>query len=275
MLSLAFHVVLLACFSFALIRGDHDRPPLGIEASLTEDAGGDPLETLLQGPTVEISSSPSSSAASQAELARQVSDEAASRALSDLNAMGIGAGGTGDGGEGGGRAPGLGAGFFGAKGAGKSFVYVVDMSGSMKGERFRRALSELIRSINKLSPEQSFYVIFFNDKMLPMFEPQPARGLLAATPGNKTRATRWIRGRKPSSTTDPNAALQKALGMKPEVIFLLTDGELDDPAAVRNMIRQENKTGVVIHTIAFENEDGATTLETIAGENNGTFRFVR
>jgi uncharacterized protein with von Willebrand factor type A (vWA) domain len=218
------------------------------------------------------------------DVSREEASETARRTLGDLNSLGIGTGasGSGDGGEGSGgegsgsgRGPGLGAGFFGAKGAGKTFVYVVDMSGSMEGERFRRALAELIRSINKLSAEQSFYVIFFNDKMFPMFDPQPAKGLIPATTANKSRATRWIRNRKPSSTTDPKAALEKALGMKPQVIFLLTDGELDDPAEVRHMIRRENKTNVVIHTIAFENEEGATTLETIATENNGTFLFVR
>jgi len=42
-------------------------------------------------------------------------------------------------------APGIGAGFFGTKGKGKSFIYVVDMSGSMYGDRFARAKSELIK----------------------------------------------------------------------------------------------------------------------------------
>lgn len=273
-LSFVFHAVVLACFSIALIHADRDRPPLGIEASLSEGEGGDPLETLIQAPSFEVSSS-ASSTETTAELSRQAASETASGILGELDALGVGASGAGDGAEGGGRAPGLGAGFFGAKGAGKSFVYVVDMSGSMEGERFRRAVAELIRSINKLSPEQSFYVIFFNDKTFPMFDPQPAKGLIAANSSNKNRATKWIRNRRPSSTTDPTLALQKALAMKPEVVFLLTDGELDNPADVRHMIRRENKSGVVIHTIAFENEDGATTLETIATENNGTFRFVR
>jgi hypothetical protein len=32
---------------------------------------------------------------------------------------------------------------------------------------------------------------------------------------------------------------------------------------------------VVIHTIAFENEEASVTLEAIAKENKGTFRFVK
>ena len=120
------------------------------------------------------------------------------------------------------------------------------------------------RSVNKLSPEQKFYVYFFNDRTFPLYDPKPAKGMQVANKTNKQRASAWIRAREPESTTNPNMALQQALEMKPEVIFLLTDGELDDPLEVRQMIKKFNKSNVVIHTIAFENEEGAMTLEAIA-----------
>ncbi len=203
--------------------------------------------------------------------------------LGDFAGMGIIGAGRGDGGSGGGsgggtgigHGPGLGAGFFGTKGVGKSFIYVVDMSGSMYGDRFSRAKSELVKSINKLSAEQKFYVFFFNDRTFPLFEPKPAKGMIPATKSNKERASRWIGLRRAESTTNPNYALLQALEMKPEVIFLLTDGELDEPDLVRQMIRKNNKSNVVIHTIAFENPEGGKTLEAIAEENNGVYRFVK
>jgi hypothetical protein len=232
--------------------------------SLTMGGGGTPFET---------------SATQAVEMAQQASE------LSELGefARGMAGSSSGDGGSGGGtgggtgigHGPGIGAGFFGTKGAGKSFVYVVDMSGSMYGDRFARAKSELIKSINKLSAEQKFYVFFFNDRTFPLFEPKPAKGMIPANKSNKERAGRWIGLRRAESTTNPNYALQQALEMKPEVIFLLTDGELDEPEAVRQMIRNHNKSNVVIHTIAFENEEGGLTLESIAKENHGTYRFVK
>jgi hypothetical protein len=145
----------------------------------------------------------------------------------------------------------------------------------MTGRRFDRARVELKKSINKLSPEQKFYIFFFNDRTFPLFDPKPAKGMIPANSTNKERASRWIALRHPESTTNPNYALQQALEMEPEVIFFLTDGELDDPDAVRYMIRKYNKTKVVIHTIAFENEDGGQTLEAIAQENDGIYRFVK
>ena len=56
--------------------------------------------------------------------------------------------------------------------------------------------------------------------------------------------------------------------------MLFRSGEVDDPEQVRKII-QDNNVRTTIHTIAFENEDGATTLERIAKENRGSFRFVR
>ena len=58
-------------------------------------------------------------------------------------------------------------------------------------------------------------------------------------------------------------------------MFFLTDGELPDAGDVQDMLRRRNKDRVVIHTIAFENSDGEATLQAIAKENGGTYRFVK
>jgi hypothetical protein len=165
--------------------------------------------------------------------------------------------------------------FFGAQAQGKKFVYIVDMSGSMTGERFRRAVTELTRSISKLNAEQSFYVFFFNDRTYPLLYPRAAKGLQKATKSNITRANRWINSRSPAGTTNPLHALEQALALKPDAIFLLTDGELDNPAEAREILRKRNKSNITLHAIAFESEEGARTLEALAKENNGTFRFVK
>jgi len=40
------------------------------------------------------------------------------------------------------------------------------------------------------------------------------------------------------------------------IALMATQGKIDEPEAVRQMIRNHNKSNVVIHTIAFENEEG-------------------
>src|SRR5258708_8290597 len=103
---------------------------------------------------------------------------------------------------------------------------------------------ELVKSIIKLNAEQKYCVFYINDRTFPLFDPKPAKGMIPATKGNKERASRWIGLRRAESTTNPNYALQQALEMRPEVIFLLTDGQLDEPEAVRQMIRNSNKSNV-------------------------------
>ncbi|MBS0261304.1 MAG: VWA domain-containing protein [Planctomycetes bacterium] len=287
LVSLGVHLVILSAVSAIVWQAQSDSGTVQVDSSLgiplAEVAfeglpGVDPLEmggggTPADGPTDDALS------ALQATIAAPGIGESPRVGLGEAGGdHGAGAGGEGGGRGGGigtGIGPGVGAGFFGTKGAGKSFVYVVDMSGSMHGARFERAKKELVRSINQLNPEQKFYVYFFNDRTFPLFDPKPAAGMIPANTSNKQRAVRWISSRQAESTTNPNFALQQALEMQPEVIFLLTDGELDEPDAVRQMIRRHNKSHVVIHTIAFENEDGGVTLEAIAGENNGIYRFVK
>jgi hypothetical protein len=282
LLSAGIHlVVLLAVACFALHHGGRVEG-VGIESAVGINLAEQAFDNVLGDDSLAMGGggTPFETSASQAaEMARQASD------LSDMGEFVRGVAGSsgGDGGSGGGsgggtgigHGPGIGAGFFGTKGAGKSFIYIVDMSGSMYGERFTRAKAELVKSIKKLNAEQKFFIFFFNDRTYPLFDPKPAKGMIPANKSNVERASRWIGLRRAESTTNPNYALQQALEMKPEVIFLLTDGELDEPEAVRSMIRRNNKSNVVIHTIAFENEEGGLTLEAIAKENNGVYRFVK
>lgn len=277
MLSVAFHSQLVGCLAFFVVRAERDAQRLGLEAAFSNRLGEESFENVLGGSAVQIVESAGGSTGAQADLlAQQAANSAAAQAMRDhLAGMGTGSGGGPGDGQGSGRGPGLSGAFFGTQTEGRTFVYVIDMSGSMAGRRFDRAKSEIVRSITKLKPEQSFYVYFFNDRTIPLFEPHPAKGMLPATAANKMRARRWIMMRSPSSTTNPTFAMQMALEMKPDVIFLLTDGELDSPDLVRNLIRENNKSNTQVHTIAFENEDGARTLEAIANENNGTFRFEK
>ena len=71
--------------------------------------------------------------------------------------------------------------------------------------------------------------------------------------------------------------MRLALQMKPEAIFLLTDGEFDssDLAMLRDEITAGNKESLTqINTIAFASENDVQSLQTIAQENNGIYRRV-
>ena len=165
-----------------------------------------------------------------------------------------------------------GAQFFGVPAYGRRFVYVVDCSGSMRGNRWNAAREELIRSLKALEPDSSFMVVFFSDNCMPM----PGSALQMATPENVEFAANWIRSASIGGGTKPLSSVQLAHGQSPDAIFLLTDGEFADKTA--RFLRKENVTKGVemtsVHTIAFHSRAGIRLLTRISSENSGQFRFV-
>ncbi len=83
--------------------------------------------------------------------------------------------------------------FFGIKGQGKKFCFIVDNSKSMTGARFRTALAELVYSVEKLQADQVFYVCFFSDGAYPMFFPNITKEMIPATAENKAKFREWLR----------------------------------------------------------------------------------
>lgn len=161
------------------------------------------------------------------------------------------------------------ANFFGISASGNSFVFVVDKSGSMAGSRFRRARNELRRSIEALEDRQTYYIIFYDVAAVPM----PANGLVAASPRNNRDTFRWLTKVEPFGNTNPLPAMIQALTIKPDAIFLLTDG--DFPKVMADNIVSFQGTGIPIHTIGFENAAGEMVLNSISARTGGTYRFVK
>lgn len=162
--------------------------------------------------------------------------------------------------------------FFGIGGSGQSFVYVVDCSNSMREEgKFERARYELIRSIEHLTPEQSYFVIFYNDGAYPMDADEP----VPVTADQVERMRRWVGYIEPGGGTNPLPALLMALRLKPDAIFFLSDG-LFDPGAIQ-AVRRANRSRsgrIPIHTISFVNYESQGLMKTIARHAGGEFRFV-
>ena len=175
-----------------------------------------------------------------------------------------------------------GARFFGVQAAGNNFVFVVDSSGSMRGTRWRLATRELLAAIRRLSPEQSFYVIFFDAVPHRMFGKQLAQTSMNATSENFTRLRRWMRNIEFGQATSPQSSVEFAMVLKPDAVFLLTDGEFRDKT--REVLRDDNHTlldngktklRTIIHTIGFQSQASQELLMKIAKENGGSYRFVK
>ena len=122
------------------------------------------------------------------------------------------------------RGPTTSLGIFGsAKAVGGSFVFLIDRSKSMGGEGLdvlRDAEKELVRALQRLEPVHRFQVAVYHTKSIYLKE----RKLLPATDENKAAVGDFLATKAALGSTKHAIALTSALGMEPDVIFLLTDG---------------------------------------------------
>lgn len=160
--------------------------------------------------------------------------------------------------------------FFGIRAEAGSVGFVVDCSGSMSGQRLERTKAELLESLLALDPSQTFYIVFFNGGPIPM-SGQP-RSPVSARPLEKVRAFKWVQGIMADDGTEPESSVQMVGQMKPNVIYLLSDGEFGafSPGTIGSLRADK----ITVHTVAFEDESGAQRLREIAQQTGGTYRFV-
>jgi len=249
------------------------------------DAGGDDSPKLDQSPAGAVELQPDAEKAVDLSVAAEetpvdaVADIAVSAAASapaDVVGVSDGVGGR--------AAPGLNmaglpggsggaASFFGLDARGNSFVYVVDYSGSMYMlGKIQAAKNELIRSIQALSGAQKFYVIFFDSRHQAM----PSERLVPATAENKRTYGQWVEQTNGGGGTNPLQAMELALSLKPNAIWLMTDGMFEcSDDMILGLIRTNNPgRRIQVHAIAFFENAGEPILKQIAEENRGKYRFV-
>lgn len=182
--------------------------------------------------------------------------------------------------------------FYGLGGSGRRFVYVFDRSASMSvniphfseglivGEvtPLSSAKEELWKSIQSLSDELAFQIIFYNHFPIVFGSNGSTPELFSAVEQNKAAAKAFIDEIEGDGTTDHILALKEALKLNPDVIFLLTDGEYkDDPKLreVRKIASLCNRKKVVVHVIHLVPKlRPGTTLIELAKRTGGKHLFI-
>jgi hypothetical protein len=159
---------------------------------------------------------------------------------------------------------------FNACGNAYSVVFVVDHSASMV-DVFDPLKRELKRSLSELKPMQKFHVVFYISG-----EPtEPPGGTLCwASERNKRRYFDFIdKVELVMGKNDPRSAIKRAVDMHPDLVYLLTDGILDNDVA-GDVIRVSKSVNIKVNTIAYINEVGAGVLRRIAEQTGGIYRYV-
>ncbi len=170
----------------------------------------------------------------------------------------------------------------------RDVVFVVDASGSMVST-FPVVLAELERSVRRLEPTQRFQILFFgpSGQVAARHPADPADGvrmirLIRATTRNVAHALAWARSVLPSGSSDPIGALELALGLEPDAVFVLsreingvgewlpTRPEILSRIDSLNPVDQRNgRRRVLIKTIGLIDEDRSGVLEALGAAHGG------
>jgi hypothetical protein len=167
---------------------------------------------------------------------------------------------------------------FGNGGNARTIAFCCDSSGSMI-DKFSSLKGELQKAVEGLRPVQQFSIVFFADEKAHAFE---KGNLVNATPENKRKAAKWLDDLTTSGTSNPIPGLEIAFRSKPDLMYILTDGDFPNNNDVLSKVTALNggrKTR--INTIAFvttiddETSDSFVKfLETLANQNGGKYKKV-
>lgn len=166
---------------------------------------------------------------------------------------------------------------FGLAARGRRFVYVFDRSASMAGRPLAAAKGELLASLARLGDGEQFHVIFYNHR-LHLFAPAGREGrAVFATEANRAEARRFIGAVRADGGTRHAEPLAAAFRLRPDVVFLLTDGEDGDDLAAADLGRLERLAGgarLFVIRFAADGAPPSPRLATLCERTGGEHRTL-
>ncbi len=161
----------------------------------------------------------------------------------------------------------------------KSFVIVIDMSGSML-QYENLMVSSVLEILRPLDESNQFAIVGYQGNPQPVLWRFPAdASLLPATQQNLEQATAFAQSlaRKFVGSTPTHFALQAALEYPTSAIILMSDGEPNSPPGfiVQNITTLNQFRRTEIHTVAIgdytHNRNLVVFMQTLARMNSGDF----
>jgi hypothetical protein len=117
-----------------------------------------------------------------------------------------------------------------------------------------------------LQEPQKFEVIFYNNESIPMpGGPRPRTADLRA----KNQLLLWLRLIEPDGGTDPRQSLKQAISIKPDAVFLLSDGEF--PEGTVDDVAKLNTRNIPIHCVDLAGGLAGDHLKRIAAQSGGQY----
>ena len=160
----------------------------------------------------------------------------------------------------------------------RDLTFVMDVSGSMRGEKLQQAKAAGHALLSSLSRSDRFRLIDFATDVNSFRD-----GFVAATPENVRAARRYLDALRAEGSTNISGALEEALdartdGERLPLIVFLTDGE--PTVGVRNpdeiaAIAARRRGDARLFTVGVSADVNSMLIERLAFEGRGTAHFVR
>jgi Ca-activated chloride channel family protein len=160
----------------------------------------------------------------------------------------------------------------------RDLTFVVDVSGSMRGQKMEQARAAGRQLLASLGNEDRFRIVDFSTDVRTF-----ARGFTPATRRNIDEALRYIDDLRPEGSTNISGALEEALeapvdSERMPVVFFVTDGEptvgernADRIAELAARLRGRSR----VFTFGVGADVNAALVEQLALDGRGTAQFVR
>lgn len=161
----------------------------------------------------------------------------------------------------------------------KDVIFVIDISGSMQGEKIKQAKESLRFGLTKtLNEDDRFNIVAFESSIKTM-----GHDLVQATRANITRALDFVDRLKADGGTNINDALVTAMKMferapRPHNLVFITDGLPEagvvDPDLIAAHVRESNTVRARLFSFGVGANVNRVLLERLAAENRGAGSFI-
>lgn len=155
----------------------------------------------------------------------------------------------------------------------RDLTFVIDTSGSMAGPSIEQAKSSLAAALTRLTTQDRFNVIQFNNTVRSLFStPQPV------TPAAMRKAIRYVEGLSADGGTEMLPALRQALksqqdSSRLQQIILITDGQIGNEDELFELLTHRLGTRRVF-TVGIGATPNSYLMRKTAEFGRGTFTYV-
>ena len=152
----------------------------------------------------------------------------------------------------------------------KSYIFVIDISGSMEGYKLKQTKEAVIRCLKQLREGDKFNVIIF-DTRHELFSEQ----ILEFNPANYEKVKKYVQSLYSRGGTEMFSAVKTAVELfgNEKIIFLFTDGEVGNESEIAGYVRK-NIGRSSLFVFGIDTSVNKNGLQAIADAGRGKAEFI-